>query len=955
VERPPPGGRDYYRQCLNTLKTYLPVKTTETDTSLTLADFYDAVHVPSTDEYVPPRVQQSLTDTQLFPFQQRAVKWLLGREGVEISPSGEIRPVQPSTTALPLSFQSAQDATGQTCYVSHMRGMIIKDPNDAGDMTNTLRGGILAEEMGLGKTIELIALMSLHRRGVSGGDEHDHYLGTTVKRSPATLIISPPSILEQWTHELNRHAPGLKVLHYKGLSKSSILKESSAEATVEYLMQFDVVLTTYQVLSKEIHFTMPAPDRSLRKAPVYKHKKSPLVEIGWWRVCLDEAQMVENGVSQAATVARTIPRINAWAVTGTPVRKDIDDLRGLLIFLRYHLPGGGKFDNKSVFRQIFNQLAVRHNKDKIRNELQIPPQKRVVINVPFTVIEQQNYSEMVRQMCDACWFSPTGEPLRNDRDADHPEVIERMREWLIRLRQTCLHAHVGSRNKKALSVRGGPLRTLDKVLEVMIDKNNSSIMTEARELMLLQLKRGHIHAYAKNVHIRSKTALPYYESALAQAQSYVQLCRDELAQGQQKFGLSAVALDDEMLIDDHAEDVEPEDQTGQITVLRQRLRTFLEVEHACNFFIGSTYFQLKENDRLTKPDSSEFNNLEALEELWYSKAKEVRKELLKDAQDRTQHQIENIKRKTSTAIQIIPEICERPGIESAKVFKMMETITGILNAQSSQLQEWRSKIVGFLTTPLVDQDGEKENTGDEYEDSTKTQDELYVYMMALRTLIADQNTLVNGSHDLLVDHEFKEAVKMARDENPGKRGHAPELVLEIAKIRQKLQPQATHGSLKGAISLTRSLITNLQWKSGTVDNRAATESAVLENYLDRIQDITSQQAKGVLDLEKQLDVFRTTMNLRLEFYRQLQHISDTVAPWKEELDQTFDYMQDEKLEGDQKAKEKNLARLKAKQSFFATLRSEGQQQDLDRDCIICTNTIEDGVLTTCGHRVSALI
>ena len=73
----------------------------------------------------------------------------------------------------------------------------------------------------------------------------------------------------------------------------------------------------------------------MRQEKRYARKRSPLTQIDWWRVVLDEAQMVENGVSNAAKVAQLIPRQNAWAVSGTPVKKDAKDLYGLLIFLRY--------------------------------------------------------------------------------------------------------------------------------------------------------------------------------------------------------------------------------------------------------------------------------------------------------------------------------------------------------------------------------------------------------------------------------------------------------------------------------------------------------------------------------------------------------------------------------------------------------------------------------------------
>jgi len=48
-----------------------------------------------------------------------------------------------------------------------------------------------------------------------------------------------------------------------------------------------------------------------------------LVSLSWWRVCIDEAQMVENWTSNAAKLARMVPRVNAWAITGTPVKDDI--------------------------------------------------------------------------------------------------------------------------------------------------------------------------------------------------------------------------------------------------------------------------------------------------------------------------------------------------------------------------------------------------------------------------------------------------------------------------------------------------------------------------------------------------------------------------------------------------------------------------------------------------------
>lgn len=110
-----------------------------------------------------------------------------------------------------------------------------------------------------------------------------------------TNKYSPASILHQWQSELNVHAPGLKgkyprpkfstfltwhtVLHYRGIRKQTV------DLAVDELLQYDVVLTTYDVLSSEIYFATSTPDRNLRQeVKRYTAKKSPLVGISWWRM-----------------------------------------------------------------------------------------------------------------------------------------------------------------------------------------------------------------------------------------------------------------------------------------------------------------------------------------------------------------------------------------------------------------------------------------------------------------------------------------------------------------------------------------------------------------------------------------------------------------------------------------------------------------------------------------------
>ncbi|KAF2710519.1 ATP-dependent DNA helicase [Pleomassaria siparia CBS 279.74] len=951
------------KQNLQILANYFPDQHKESQEPWSLSDFYDSVHVPAADTDVPPQIRTDLLETSLYPFQQRAVDWLLRREGVTYTePDGSLKSIgDDPTLTIPASFTSAQDATGRNIYVSYLQGLIVADLSQIPDSSRALKGGILAEEMGLGKTVELIALILHHKRQVPEGDVYDAYTGTLVKASGSTLIITPPSILEQWINEIHTHAPELTVYHYKGLPALNGSKAELAGATVENLLRFDIVLTTYTVLSREVHFAKPPPDRSRRREKQHQIRKSPLMELSWWRVCLDEAQMVESGVSQAATVARIIPRCNAWAVSGTPLRKDVQDLRGLLTFLRFEPFANSRAAwerlDKPTFRALFNQISLRHTKEKIRDELRLPPQKRVVITVPFTAIEEQNYSEMIRQMCDDCGLSSEGYPINLARGVDHPDTIERMREWLVRLRQTCLHAHVGTRNRKAMGAKNGPLRTVHEVLEVMIDQNDTLLKSEARENILAQIKSGHIKANAKDVENRSETALPFYQQALKEAQKYVEIFREELLIEKKKLGTAPLDATDATALasleDDQGsdEDESQGEHVGRIPAIQKALRSFLELDHACRFFIGTVHFQLKSNETLTKPDSEEFHKLEKLEVEWYAGAKELRKELLRESQNRAQIQMKRISsKKPFCQIAPIVDLPDLGGIETRKVVDMMDNITDLLNAQAKQLQEWRQKIVDILLMPLVDEDEGKDTTGEEYEDSTKLQDELYVYILALRAITADRNAAVNGLKDTLLEYEMKDAETMALGKDIRKgRGHAPELLLKIVAARAKLIPTEKDGSLKGAVAAVRSILTSLQWRADGGDSRAKSELAIAQKQFAEIQKITSEQAKIIVDLEKEQEMFRSTMNQRLEFYRQLQHISDTVAPWREELDLTLDQREFEKQTRLKLQSEDQLSTLKTKHAYLVNLRRENREA-LNHECIICQDVFEIGVLTTCGHK-----
>ena len=129
-------------------------------------------------------------------------------------------------------------------------------------------------------------------------------------------------------------------------------------------------------------------------------------------------------------------------MTGTPVRRDIGDLRGFLIFLRFEpfcdTNVWKRLVNQyqDVFIEIFRSITIRHTKKAVKGELQIPSQRRVVIRVPFTAVEEHHYHELFDEMCKDCDLDEHGSPMTAEWDPENPQTVESMRSWVSAIHLT---------------------------------------------------------------------------------------------------------------------------------------------------------------------------------------------------------------------------------------------------------------------------------------------------------------------------------------------------------------------------------------------------------------------------------------------------------------------------------------------------------------------------------------
>lgn len=119
------------------------------------------------------------------------------------------------------------------------------------------RGGILADSMGLGKSLTVISLLA-----TGWTEDAQKLIGVT-----PTLLVVPLSLLQTWEEELKRHLhpQSLRWWRYHGPKRSD---------NITTLLSHDIVLTTYDLVALEW--------RTLGKG------QKLLFSTTWRRIILDE-------------------------------------------------------------------------------------------------------------------------------------------------------------------------------------------------------------------------------------------------------------------------------------------------------------------------------------------------------------------------------------------------------------------------------------------------------------------------------------------------------------------------------------------------------------------------------------------------------------------------------------------------------------------------------------------
>ena len=331
-------------------------------------------------------------------------------------------------------FQGIKAAPQPEGFVGHLRDYQREGLGWMQFLRRFSFGGCLADDMGVGKTAQVLALLETRRASRAEGQ----HVGPS-------LIVVPRSLIFNWKQEAERFTPHLRVLDYTGTTRDS-----------STLADYDVILTTYGTLRRDV---------------------VRLKDVEFDYVVLDEAQAIKNATTEAAKAVRLLRGSQRLALSGTPVENHLGELWSLFEFLNpgmlgrasvFKLTSGAARNPEEETRRLLahalRPFILRRTKAQVAPEL--PAKTEQTVYCEMESPQRKLYDELRQHYRDAL--------LKRIEDEGLAKSKIQVLEALLRLRQAACHP--GLIDKQRSDESSAKLDMLMEQLREVLDEGHKALV-----------------------------------------------------------------------------------------------------------------------------------------------------------------------------------------------------------------------------------------------------------------------------------------------------------------------------------------------------------------------------------------------------------------------------------------------------------------------------------------------
>ncbi|TIB66412.1 hypothetical protein E3P78_00160 [Wallemia ichthyophaga] len=710
-------------------------------------------------------------------------------------------------------------------------------------------------------------------------------------------------------------------------SKSVLTNRSIVQ---DFFNQFDLILSTYSTFSKDLVVAHERQPRARRNGVEYKNDyipMSPLVSCTFYRVAQDEIQL--SGVKKSAEMTALIPRQTSVACSGTPITGSIEQLLPILRYLGFQLDGR-LIDKKTFaafathglshdFTRLIQSICVRTTKDHVKKQLQIPPLQRYIVPLNMGAAEQAYIDEQYKQALSEIGLNERGDYL----DANDPSFdISKLRVWITKLRQLTTHPQTHSATKDII---GKTFRTVDQVLDRMIESSYSHIVTEQRSALASSVKVARLRLLLDppnrdGAKLLLMTVLSEANQVLENAQEQIHQHRvkkpkDVVEDIVEHTGAVIAFKEKSNDVVETAEEAQSrKDWQSHLSNLLNRHRDMLLVIHQAHLILGDIghqqQVQEEEDINYIAADADRAKLLSHAIEIYNKRvdalSENIKKRIEPKKDDLKINYVSGVelgldpnivatakplaemaKKKTPMKY---AEVGENEGIDEEGVDREeripsillnLDTVIAKLNELANFIIDKRQKILEGILNPI----DKVEASTEAYGEDAELQANLEIYLEAFESSIKDRREVL-GIVDVsdenekgLVGKRRANANAKAREEMmlanaiEVEKDQVIDTEQDVLRRQLKLERQALRITKKDRPF--RKLISELKTESSRIPKHNVKAFKELQSRLHDVYD-KQRDLTRTLNLEK--DDFLGTFNSRVLYFKQLQILSDSVAP-----------------------------------------------------------------------------